>query len=156
MVRLATGSINFASHFLSDETQFLSLSVAGSHGFAEVSEVVGEALLFLVDVQLFDVVDQFLLQAVLVVVHADGLFEGSRNLFADFGYTFHFVRLDILHQCFDVVQFFVEFLFEGSTFLNAEVGNLSDGLVNRLTDYTPFFFGQFLDVYFSQYIWHTE
>ena len=57
MVRLASRGVDFASHFLGDEAELLALSVAGSHGFAEVGEVVGEALLFLVDVELFDVVD---------------------------------------------------------------------------------------------------
>ena len=33
MVRLAAGGIDFTSHFLGDESQFLALSVSASHGF---------------------------------------------------------------------------------------------------------------------------
>ena len=154
MVRLASGGVDFASHFLGDEAEFLALSVAGSHGFAEVGEVVGEALLFLVDVQLFDVVDKLLFEAVLVIIHADGLFECGGNLFADFGHTFRFIRFDFLHQCLDVVQLFVELLFKGGTFLDAEIGDLHDGLVDGLAHDSPFLFAQFLDVYLGQHIRH--
>ncbi len=38
------------------------------HGLAEILQVVGKALLLLADVELLDVVDELLLQAVLVVV----------------------------------------------------------------------------------------
>ena len=103
MVRLASGGVDFTTHFLSDETKFLALSVTGSHGFAEVGEVVAESLLFLVDVELFDVVNQLLFQTVLVIIHTDGLFQCSSNLFADFGHTFHFVRFDFLHQGLDII-----------------------------------------------------
>ena len=156
MVRLASGGIDFTSHFLGYEAELLALSVAGSHGFAEVGKVVGEALLFLVDVQLLDVVYQFLFQTVLVIIHADGLFECSGNFFTDFGHTFHFVRFDILHQCFDVVQLFVEFLFKGGSFLDAEVGDLVNGFVDGLAYDGPFLVAQFLDVDFGQYVRHAK
>ena len=156
MVRLASGGVDFASHFLGDEAELLALSVAGGHGFAEVGEVIGEALLFLVDVQFLDIVDKLLFQTVLVVIHTDGLFEGSGNLFADFGHTFHFVRFDFLHQCLDVVQFFVELLFEGSSFLDAEVGDLGDGFIDGLAHDGPFLFTQFLDVHLGQHIRHPQ
>ena len=62
MVGLAAKRIDFPSHFLSDETEFFALSVAAFQRADEIFQVVGEALFFLVDIQLFDVVDQFLFQ----------------------------------------------------------------------------------------------
>ena len=59
MVGLAAKRIDFPSHFLSDETEFFALSVAAFQRADEIFQVVGEALFFLVDIQLFDVVDQF-------------------------------------------------------------------------------------------------
>ena len=50
VVRLATGSIDLASHFLSDESQLLALSVSSSHCFAEIAQVVGQTLFFFVNV----------------------------------------------------------------------------------------------------------
>ena len=69
MVGLAAKRIDFPSHFLSDETELFALSVAAFQRADEIFQVVGETLFFLVDIQLFDVVDELLLQAVLVIIH---------------------------------------------------------------------------------------
>lgn len=77
VVRLAAGGIDFPSHFLGDESQLLALSVSACHRFAEIAQVIGQTLFFFVDVQLFDVIDEFLFQSVLVVVYADGFSSAS-------------------------------------------------------------------------------
>lgn len=50
MIRLASGGVDFASHFLSDEAQLLALAVSVIQCFAEIIQVIGKTLLFFVDV----------------------------------------------------------------------------------------------------------
>ena len=70
LVALRAGCIDFAPHFLSDKTEFFALPATVEHCLLEVIEVIGEALLFFVDIELFDVVDEFLFKSALVVIHA--------------------------------------------------------------------------------------
>ena len=69
MIGLAAQCIDFTSHFLSDKSQFLALSVAAFQRTDKIFQMVAKALFLLVDIQLFDIVNQLLLQAVFVVVH---------------------------------------------------------------------------------------
>ena len=154
--RLAAGGIDFASHFLCDESQFLSLTVSVGHGFTEIVQVIAQTLLLFVDIQFFDIIDQLLFQTVFVVIGVEGLFQCLCNAFTDFRHTLFLERFDGFQQVFDVVDFFCEFLFQGQTFLLAEVGQVLQGLLYGLAYRTPFFFGQFLDVDFRQYIGHAE
>ena len=98
MVGLAAKRIDFPSHFLSDETELFALSVAAFQRADEIFQVVGEALFFLVDIQLFDVVDQLLFQSVLVVVRVQRLFERVGDTFLDFLHPFFFVRSYLFEQ----------------------------------------------------------
>ncbi len=57
------------THLLGDEAELLAYTMTFLvHRLTEILEVVGETLLLLADIQLLNVVDELLLQAVLVVV----------------------------------------------------------------------------------------
>ena len=60
MIGFTSGGIDFASHFLSNETKLFALSMSFVHGFTEIIQMIGKALLFFVYIQFFDIVYQFL------------------------------------------------------------------------------------------------
>ena len=156
MVGLAAKRIDFPSHFLSDETEFFALSVAAFQRADEIFQVVGEALFFLVDIQLFDVVDQFLFQPILVVVRVQRLFERVGDTFLDFLHPFFFVRSYLFEQQCDVSYLFAELLFQCGAFLFAEVYQMTDCFENGGTYHFPFFFRQLLDFSLRHNVRHTE
>ena len=62
LVAFAAGGVDFASHFLRDEPQFLAHAVTFfAHGLAEIVQMIGQTLLLFTDVQLLDVIDKLLL-----------------------------------------------------------------------------------------------
>lgn len=74
MIALRSESVDFATHFLSDETELFALSgLRCIHRLDKVSQMLREALLLLVDIKLLYVKYHLLLQAPLVVL-------GNRNL----------------------------------------------------------------------------
>ena len=110
MIGLASQRIDFTSHFLGNETQFLTLPASILHSINEVFQVVAQALFFFVDIQFLNVIDEFLLQTVLVIVHADGLFQSIRDAFFDFLYTLFFVRINRSQQLGNIRNLFAELL----------------------------------------------
>ena len=102
--------------------------------------MVGETLFFLVDIQLFDVVDQFLFQSVLVVVCVQRLFERVGDTFLDFLHPFFFVRSYLFEQQCDVSYLFAELLFQCGTFLFAEIYQMINRFKHRGVHYFPFLF----------------
>ena len=76
------------------------------HGFAEIIEMIGKALLLLADVEFLYIVDKFLLEAVLVVVHAFEFFEARFEAFAYLGHAALLEGNDLLHKGGDVVELF--------------------------------------------------
>ena len=110
MIGLASQRIDFTSHFLSYETQLLTLSASILHSIDEVFQVVTQTLFFFVDIQFLNVVDEFLFQTVLVIVHADGLFQSIRDAFFDFFYTLFFVRINRSQQLGNIGNLFAELL----------------------------------------------
>ena len=104
----------------------------------EVFEVVCQSLLLLVDVEFLDVVNQFLLKTVLVVVYLRNLLETIDNLFSNLWYTILFKRFDALQKISDIVNLLGKLLLQCRTFLFAEFGELFNSLVDSLLCYFPF------------------
>ena len=154
VVRFTAECIDLPSHFLSDETELLALSVAAFQRADEIFQVVGEALFFLVDIQFFDVVNQFLFQTILVRVQR--LFECVGDTFLDFLHPFFFVRSYLFEQQCDVSYLFAELLFQCGAFLFAEVYQMTDCFENGGTYHFPFFFRQLLDFSLRHNVRHTE
>src|SRR3712207_9335221 len=66
LVALRACSVDFAPHLLCYEAELLAHGTLFGHRLTEVFQVIGKALLLLTDVEFLDVVDEFLLQAVLL------------------------------------------------------------------------------------------
>ena len=66
VVGLRSEGVDFTSHFLCDEAEFLAGSFLVD-AFLEVVAVLALAHLFLSDVKLFEIENQFLLEAVFIV-----------------------------------------------------------------------------------------
>ena len=103
VVALAACGVDFASHLLCYETELLALSVAFAHCLAEVGEVVGEALFLLVDVEFLDVVDEFLLESVVVILYAEALLEAVEDALAYLLGALLLIGYDAVEQGFYVV-----------------------------------------------------
>ena len=84
MVAFRTKGVDFTSHFLGDETEFLTLSVSALHRADVIFQVVVQAVLFLVYIQFFDIIDHLLFEPVLVVVLSGNLFEIVHDTGFDF------------------------------------------------------------------------
>lgn len=69
LIALAACGVDFASHLLGYEAELLALAYAVVHGLAEIFQMVGKALFFLVDVEFLYVIDKLLLKTVLVVFY---------------------------------------------------------------------------------------
>ena len=108
MVALASRSIDFAAHFLSDEAEFLTLAMPFTHSFSEIAEMIGKALLLLVDVEFLNIEDEFLFEAVLIVVHSKAFLQAIKDTFAYFLRTFLFVGSNAMKQGFDIIKFLLE------------------------------------------------
>ena len=70
----------------------------------EVFEVVCQSLLLLVDIKFLNIINQFLLKTVLVVVYLRNLLEAIDNLFSNLWYTALFERLNTLQEVSDIVN----------------------------------------------------
>ena len=140
MVGLGAGGVDFAPHLLGDESEFLAVGALFGHGLTEIVDVLLEADFLFGDVELLEVVDEFLLEAVGV-----GLLDGGLGkVFADA----FFGRLDALGL---VGRNLVEFLFDEVDMLRdvaaqdfalflAEAVDLCDGLFDGLPHECPFLF----------------
>ena len=107
--------------------------------------MVGQALLLLADVEFLDVVDQFLLQPVLVVVDIGNLFQFLHDGLSDLGHAALLEGLQLVQQTFDVVDFLGEFLFQSGTFLTAEGVELVESVEQGLTGHSPLLVGELLN-----------
>ena len=118
--------------------------------------MVGETLLFLTDIELFNVVNHFLLQAVFVVVNGSNLFEIRNNALTNLLHAGCFVRFNAMEQCFDVIDFFIEFLGKCLTLLLAEGNEIGYCFIDGFFHYHPFLIRQFLDFNRSHGIGQTK
>ena len=90
------------------------------HSLAEVSQVIGKTLLLLTDVQLLDVVDEFLLKSVLVILYVGYLLESIDNACAYFFNTCLLEWLDAEQELLYIVNLFAEFLLQRSALLGSD------------------------------------
>ena len=121
------------------------------HGLHEIFQVVGQTLFLFVDIQFLDIINHFLLQAVLVVFHIGNRFQGFHQTLADalgggllvwFGAAF-LVLLYAFPQLAYVLYVRGEFLLQCGTFLFAEVHELADGFLDGSPYGCPFLLVQF-------------
>ena len=92
--------------------------------------MVRQTLFFLVDVEFFDVVNQFLFQAILVVIDPRNRVQALDDALADFLDAKLLVRFDLSQQLLDIVDFLGEFPLQSRAFLPTE----SDECVECLPD----------------------
>ena len=106
--------------------------------------MIGKALLLLADVELLDVVDHLLLQAVLVVLHVG---DGGQPFHDALAYLLHalfLVGFDAGQQSGDVVQLLLDLLLQSLALLPAECHELVDGRLHDAASHLPLFFRKFL------------
>ena len=119
--------------------------------------MVGEALFLLGDIQFLDVVDKFLLKAVLVVVDFWNLLKAVNDTLTDFLHTRVLVWFNALHESLDIVDFLAEFLCESLTFLTTEINEGIESRVDSLTSNRPFLFGKdFCLILLYENVRHTQ
>ena len=105
MIALRASGIDFASHFLCDETEFFANTMTTLfHCFMEVFEVVCQSLFLLVDIKFLNIINQFLLKTILIVVNLWNLFKTIDNLFSNLWYTTLFERLNTLQEVSNIVN----------------------------------------------------
>ena len=109
------------------------------HRLAEVSQVIGKTLLLLTDVKFLDVVYEFLLKAVLVILYVGYLFESIDNACAYFFNTCLLEWLDAEQKLLYIVNLFAKLLLQRSAFLCAECNELVDGFVDGGICHLPLF-----------------
>ena len=145
------------SHFLCYESEFLAYSVlVFVHCLAEVVQVVCQSLFLLADVQLLDVVYQFLFKSVLVIFHLGYACQSVDDALA---YLFHsrlLVWFDFSQQFFDIVNLLLELPLQGGTFLSAECQELFQCVVYALSYPGPFLVGQFLYLRPCHHVRHAQ
>ena len=113
------------------------------HGLHEIFQVVGQTLFLFVDIQFLDIINHFLLQAVLVVFHIGNRFQGFHQTLADAFGAALLVWFDAFQQIAYVLYFLGEFLLQCGTFLFAEVHELADGFLDGSPYGCPFLLVQF-------------
>ena len=155
LIGLRACGVDFATHLLSDETEFLSLSGGICHRLTEILQVVSQTLFLLTDVQFLNIIDEFLFQTVLVVLRLRNLLQPVNNTGADFLDTALLIRFDGRQELFDVVNLLTEFLLQCSTFLRTEVNQMLQGFFDTSTNSIPLLVSQNLDFRLGQHIGHT-
>ena len=126
------------------------------HRFAEVLEVVGQSLLLLVDVELLDVVNHLLLQAVLVVLHLRDRLQSLYDALANLLGPALLIRLDTLQEVRYVIELFRELVLQGSPFLTAELRQLLQRTANGFEGGLPFLFAQGVLRVARHYLGHAQ
>ena len=104
----------------------------------EVSEVVRQPILLLVDVQLLEVIDQLLLEAVAIVLHLTDLFQVLRQATANLLHALLFVRIHLTKQIADDADLLLKDTAEHGALLRAEVDQPRDGLADSAVHRLPF------------------
>ena len=126
------------------------------HGLAEILQVVGKALLLLADVELLDVVDEFLLQAVLVVIHIWNLLQSVNDVLSDLLHASLLVWFDASQERLDVIHFLSKFLLKSGSFLLAEGYEMVHSLANCIFCHFPLLIAQFFHIRLRCYIRKTQ
>ena len=118
--------------------------------------MVRQTLLLLADVELLDIIDQFLLQAVTVVLHPRNLLQTVNDAGLDLFHTALLVRLDGCQQTGDVVNLLRKLLLKGGTLLLAEVHEAVEGLLHGSLHCQPFLVVQLFHVRLCQHVRHPQ
>ena len=118
--------------------------------------MIRQALLFLADVEPFDVVDEFLLQPILVVFDLGNAVQSLDDALADFLHALLLESLDAGEQLPDVIDFLGEFPFERCPFLTAEVGERVEGLLHGLAHHRPFLLAEHFGLGARRHVGHPH
>ena len=105
--------------------------------------MVGEPLLFFVDIEFLNIEDELLFQTVLVVVDAFEFCQPFLETFPNFLHTALLERFDACKQVFDGIDVLVEFHGKGFAFLSAEIHQRFDSLVYGIFGHFPLFIAEF-------------
>ena len=122
----------------------------------KVFQVIGKTLLFFVDIEFLDVIDKFLFQAVLVIIHTQCLFKRIGDTVLYLAYPFLLVGSHRFEQPCYILYLLTEFLFERCALLLAEVYQMIDSLFHCRMHHCPFLIAQLLSLILRHYIRHTE
>ena len=126
------------------------------HGLAEVFQMVGQPLFLLADVEFFDIIDEFLLQPVLVVVHFRNLFQPLHDVGPNLLHPRFLVRFDAGQQRSDVVYLLGELPLQSLPLLTAESHKRVDGLPDGPESSLPLSVGELFHLGLGRHVGHTE
>ena len=118
--------------------------------------MIGQALLFFVDIQFLDIVDQLLFQAIAVIVHTGQFCQTFFQALSDFLYAALFEGFDFFHQCFDARQILFKLFCQGFTFLRSELHQFLCSHFHQGKHFLPFLFAQLFHCYGLHHVGHTH
>ena len=119
-------------------------------GLDEIFQVVGQPLFFFVDIQLFDVVNQFLFQAVFVIIHFQCLLKSLHDALFDAPHTFLLIRLYFCQEAGNVGNLLAEFFLQRNAFLASELHQRVQGTLDSFVRQSPFFIRKLLHFVLGQ------
>ena len=103
MVRLGAGRVDFPAHLLDNEAKLLSRIFLIVNGVDEVFAVLAEADLLLVDVELLEIIDHFLLESALVRLQGE-LLDSLADFRSDCGDSLRVEGLHLILQVENVLN----------------------------------------------------
>ena len=137
LIALRASGVDLSAHLLCYEAQLLTLSARLLQGFAEIFQVVSQALLLFANVELLDIINQFLLKAVLIILNVGYALQAINNAGTYLLNTSFLPRLNAVQQLLNVVNLLSKLLLKGSTLLLTEVDQFVNSLFNSGTGYGP-------------------
>ncbi len=143
VVRLGTDRVDLPTDLLTDEAQLLARGLFAFQHLDKIVEVGAEADFLLGDVELLDVEDEFLLEAVAVeVVLLDELVERALQPFAHLFDAACFVRLQGRQSFSDTGDAFTQVLAQSLPFVLPEFVETMHRFLQTTQERVPFFFRQ--------------
>ena len=139
VVRLGAGRVDFPAHLLDNEAKLLSRIFLIVNGVDEVFAVLAEADLLLVDVELLEIIDHFLLEAALVRLQGEFL-DGLAYFRPDCGDSLRVEGLHLILQVENVLDTARDIPVEGNPLVSPVFVDLCNGLVNGRLDVIPVIF----------------
>ena len=118
--------------------------------------MVGKTLLLLIDIQLLDIVDQFLLQTVLIIIYRK-LLQRIEDTFLDLRYSIFLIRFYGSQQLAYASDVCAEFPIQRLTLLLAEIQQMLNSFLHSCKHCIPLFFSQFHSLILSgHHIRHSQ
>ena len=137
MVGLGTGGVYLAAHLLCHKAQLLATDHLVGHRGAEVVDVFLQAHLLLGDIELLEVVNQLLLEAVLVYILHGGIGHVAAYTLLGGLYALGLVGRYLAQHLLDEVHMAMEVTLQDIALVGTEAVHIVDGTLDVATQHLP-------------------